>query len=291
MTSRDVVNVVQRIIKPTKVGHAGTLDPLATGVLLLCVGPATRLISVLQQSSKTYESEFLLGQTSDTDDVSGQLTEVPVSSQPSVESVKAALSAFEGSIEQTPPAFSAVKVAGKRAYALARAGQPVELKARQVQIDSVRLISYAWPKLKVCIDCGSGTYIRSVARDLGKVLGCGGLMSQLVRTRIGDFHVDDGINVEDITQETLASHLQPAVRIVRGLNQYLCNREELVLIQQGRQFAADPLRLKDLPDDSSPEWNGPSIALLSASGSLLLAIGELRGHVIQPRTVFATDSG
>ncbi|MCA9033991.1 MAG: tRNA pseudouridine(55) synthase TruB, partial [Planctomycetaceae bacterium] len=190
ITSRDVVNRVQKLVRPEKCGHAGTLDPMATGVLLVCVGPATRLISYLQDTTKVYEADFLLGQTSNTDDITGEVASVQLkASPPARKSVQAALDQMTGSIAQVPPSFSAVHVNGRRAYDLARRGEAVELVAREVQIDSIEIIRYEWPQLTVKVSCGSGTYIRSIARDLGEALGCGGLMSRLVRTRVGRFSI------------------------------------------------------------------------------------------------------
>ncbi|MEJ7590958.1 MAG: tRNA pseudouridine(55) synthase TruB [Planctomycetaceae bacterium] len=175
VTSRDVVNTVQRLIRPTKCGHAGTLDPMATGVLLIGIGPATRLITMLQDGAKTYVAEFVLGQTSDTDDSTGKVEHLPTPIElPTGEVINARLQSMTGVVSQVPPVFSAVHVDGQRAYDLARRGEAVELAAKNVEIHSIRLLNYEWPRLELEIICGSGTYIRSIARDLGKTLGCGG---------------------------------------------------------------------------------------------------------------------
>src|SRR5262245_31993777 len=177
MTSRDVVNRVQRWFpRKTKIGHTGTLDPLATGVLVICVGAATKFADVVQALGKTYRSQFRLGATSDTDDADGTMTLVPEAVPPSEASLRAALAGFVGVVEQLPPAYSALKVAGRRAHDLARRGETVELKPRPVRIDVVRLLGYEWPFADVEVDCGKGTYIRSIARDLGANLGCGGMV-------------------------------------------------------------------------------------------------------------------
>ncbi|HJZ54556.1 MAG TPA: tRNA pseudouridine(55) synthase TruB, partial [Gemmataceae bacterium] len=175
MTSRDVVNRVQKWFpRKTKIGHTGTLDPLATGVLVVCVGAATRLADFVQGMGKTYASRFRLGTTSTTDDADGEVTANPAAVPPSCEQIDAAIPAFLGNIEQVPPAFSALKVAGERAHDLARQGKDVALAARTVRIGAIRVLGYEWPWLDVEIDCGKGTYIRSIARDLGTKLGCGG---------------------------------------------------------------------------------------------------------------------
>ena len=184
VTSRDVVDMVCKAAGTKSVGHAGTLDPLATGVLVCGIGKATKLVEYVQRMTKTYRAEFTLGQTSDTDDTEGAVTPTADAVAPPTEELERALAKFRGLVKQTPPAYSAVKVAGRRAYELARKGKPVDLSPRQVLIHGVRLHRYEWPTLDVEIQCGSGTYIRSIARDLGMMLRTGGLMSKLVRTAI-----------------------------------------------------------------------------------------------------------
>ncbi len=199
VTSRDVVNVVQRALRPLKVGHAGTLDPLATGVLVVAVGPMTRLIDRVQAQGKTYVAEFRLGWTSDTDDLEGALTEVP-GPLPDRPTLDRALQQFLGEIEQIPPAYSAVKVQGKRAYALAREGRPPDLAPRTVSIRRLSLLEYHAPDLRLEIECGSGTYIRSLARDLGRAVGSAGLMTSLRRTAIGPFRVEEAIPLDRLRE-------------------------------------------------------------------------------------------
>lgn len=212
MTSRDVVNRVQQWFpRGTKVGHTGTLDPLATGVLVICVGSATKLADVVQAMGKTYRSQFRLGATSDTDDADGTVTLVPNAVSPSEELVRTALAGFVGVVEQLPPAYSALKVAGRRAHDLARRGEAVELKPRPVRIDAVRLLGYEWPFVEVEVDCGKGTYIRSIARDLGAKLGVGGLVATLRRTRVGPFHVEQGIGLELTWEEARKRLISPNI--------------------------------------------------------------------------------
>jgi len=294
VTSRDVVNTVQRLVRPGKVGHAGTLDPMATGVLLVCVGPATRLVSILQQAPKTYLAEFRLGQRSDTDDATGQVEETPNISPIAVDRIEAAVADFVGVIEQTPPAYSAVKIDGRRAYTLARQGQDVELKSRPVRIDSIDIVSYDWPLLCVTIQCGSGTYVRSIARDLGEKLGCGGLMTSLVRTAIGDFRLQDAVDPPALNEHNIAQSVLPAVRVVGHVSEYRCSEDEQVIVARGGAFDLHKPQLNrktiqaDRPADSESISKAPPVALVSACGTELLALGEIRrqGRRIQPRTVF-----
>lgn len=201
-TSFDVVNYVRRIVaahegkkpKNTKVGHTGTLDPLATGLLVLLVGKDyTRRATELTKLDKTYEVVMKLGQTSSTGDEEGEKTAVS-DTIPTPEAVLEALAAFQGQIMQVPPAFSAMKINGQRAYKLAREGQAVELEARPVMIYKNELTSYEYPYVKFTSEVGSGTYIRSLVEDLGKKLGTGAYMSDLRRTRVGQCSIADAID-------------------------------------------------------------------------------------------------
>src|SRR5262245_3651013 len=188
ITSRDAVNRAQQWFpRKTKIGHTGTLDPLATGVLVLCVGSATRLTEYVQDLPKTYETMLRLGARSDTDDADGTTTHVAGVVPPTIEVIQFVLETFIGIIEQVPPAYSAAHVSGERAHERARRGEEVTLKPRPVRIESIEVLGYAYPHLRLRIDCGKGTYIRSIARDLGDKLGCGGYVEALRRTRLGPF--------------------------------------------------------------------------------------------------------
>lgn len=173
----------------TRMGHAGTLDPLAEGVLVVAVGMATRLVEFVQQHPKEYRAVIRLGVSSDTDDAAGQLTMHASVVPPTEDEVRAALQGFVGAIAQVPPAHSAVWVAGTRAYQRARQGECVNLAPKVVRIHSLEMVDYGYPKLTAVITCGKGTYIRAVARDLGQKLGCGGHLETLIRTRVGPFTV------------------------------------------------------------------------------------------------------
>ena len=214
VTSRDVVNHVQRIVRPAKVGHAGTLDPLARGVLVVCLGPATRLIEYVQRMPKRYTGTFLLGRSSDTDDIEGEVVELDNPSQPTRAQIEAVLPELTGEIDQQPPIYSALKIAGKRAYDLARRGEAVELASRKVQVHELRVVDYRYPELRLDVACGSGTYIRALGRDLAALLGTAAVMSDLVRTAIGDFHVADAVSLDAINAETIAAALLPPTRAV-----------------------------------------------------------------------------
>ncbi len=210
VTSRWVVDrAVKAFGRKVKVGHAGTLDPLASGVLVVCVGAATRLIAYVQQQAKTYQTVVRLGAISDTLDADGAVEEVAGAADPGIEAIRAAIATQIGTIAQIPPDYSALKVDGRRAYDLARAGETVDLAARMVVVSRIDVLSYAWPKLELEIACGGGTYIRSIARDVGEALGCGGLVERLVRTRIGRFTLDEAIDPAALSSVTAPGWLRP----------------------------------------------------------------------------------
>lgn len=203
VTSREVVNVVQREARRAKVGHAGTLDPLATGVLLVCVGKATRLIDYLQRQRKTYRASFLLGRRSETEDVEGDVETLPASRIPEQPEITDILPKFVGTIRQRPPRFSALKVGGRRAYQMARRGLDFDLAEREVEIHALQLIEYSYPRLDLQIECGSGTYVRSLGRDLAIKLGTEAVMAELARTAIGPFSISESLSMEKVRRQPI----------------------------------------------------------------------------------------
>ena len=212
-TSMDVVRRVRYAAgkgsgrRRQKVGHAGTLDPLATGVLVVCLGQATKLVEGLMGQVKVYETVIDLSAFTASDDAEMPRQEVVVASPPTLEQIDAALERQTGLIEQVPPDFSAVHVDGRRAYRCARQGESLELKPRTVRVDTIERLGYDWPRLELRITCGRGTYIRSIARDLGRLLDTGGYLTALRRLSIGQFTLDraypmgrlaDGLNQADL---------------------------------------------------------------------------------------------
>ena len=279
LTSRAVVDRVARLVGRVKVGHAGTLDPLASGILVVCVGPATRLVEEVHGLPKSYRTVVLLGARSDTLDADGQIEYVEDSSVPSPDEVAAAAATLVGNVDQVPPDYSALKVGGRRAYDLARAGQCVELAPRRVRIDRIEVIRYEWPRLELAIDCGSGTYIRSIARDVGEALGCGGLVEVLVRTRIGPFTLDGAVELDRLTAESLPGLLRPAVEAVAGLPRIVLDPDQVAAVADGRRLPAGAPGLAAVPP-------GP-IALVDADGQLVaLAEADTANGWVQPRKVF-----
>lgn len=234
MTSRDVVNRAQKWFpKGTKLGHTGTLDPLATGTLVLCVGAATRLAEFVQAMGKGYTTRVLLGATSDTDDADGKVTANANATSPTEEQVHDVVRRFVGTIQQLPPAYSALKVDGKRAHELARKGAEVKLAARPVNVYRIDVTGYAWPHLELTVECGKGTYIRSLARDVGEVLGVGGLVQTLRRTHVGSFTAESGLSL-DATPEQVRANLRPMGEAVADLPRVTLDAPTGVRFRQGQ---------------------------------------------------------
>lgn len=222
-TSFDVVNYIRRMVqqngldvvalqpgqnrkKRFPTGHTGTLDPSATGLMVVLLGSYTKRAMELTKVDKTYDVTMTLGKVSTTGDQEGDITDVS-DSVPTSDALQAALAKFTGDIMQVPPAFSAMKINGQRAYALARAGKEVKLEARPARINSVVLQSYEYPTVRFLADVSSGTYIRSLVEDLGKELGTGAYMSDLRRTAVADFLLEDAVSVVGLTPELLTSRL------------------------------------------------------------------------------------
>ena len=198
-TSFDVVKKLKYALNLKKVGHAGTLDPLATGLLILCTGKMTKQIESYQNQGKEYEGTMILGQTTPSYDLETEPTEAVDISQLTEQQINEATLNFMGEVEQTPPIFSAVKVNGKRAYLHARKGDDIKLKSRLVQISRFDILSIDLPQVKFLVSCSKGTYIRSLVNDFGGQLGVGAYMSQLRRTKIGDYKVTDAYTIEELT--------------------------------------------------------------------------------------------
>lgn len=200
-TSFDVVAKIRNKLGVKKVGHTGTLDPMATGVLVLCLGKATKLAQKITGYNKEYVAEITLGATSPTDDAEGEITPFPGAKEKKTDEILTALEDFEGEIMQLPPQFSAKKVKGKRAYAMARKGQEVKLEPVKVKVHELELLDYKWPTLKLRVLSGKGFYVRSLARDLGEKLGTGGYLSALKRTKVGKYDLSQAMTIEEANEK------------------------------------------------------------------------------------------
>ena len=267
MTSRRVVDLVQRLARPAKVGHAGTLDPLASGVLIVCVGAATRLIEYVQRASKRYAATFLLGRQSPTEDIDGEVTELVDPPVPSLDEVQQAAGGLTGAIQQRPPAFSALKVAGQRAYHLARQGRHFELEPRTVTIYRLAVVGYDYPELKLDIECGAGTYIRSLGRDLALSLGTAAVMSALVRTAIGEFRLDDAFGPHELTKANWTTHLLPPIAAVGSMPRVELLAGQIRQIHSGQAIPAPPGMTPSDGEIAGVDRAGRLVAILARRGS------------------------
>jgi len=198
ITSAEALRRIKRKIGAEKIGHAGTLDPLASGILVVATGADTKKISEVVAKEKEYVAKIKFGETSETDDEEGKKTVVPVEKIPSLQEIREAVDGFLGEIEQRPPIFSAIKIAGKEAYKRARKGEKVELPSRKVLIKKIDILNYVWPILELRVVTGPGTYIRSLARDIGERLGTGGYLAELERTRVGEFTREKAVFREEL---------------------------------------------------------------------------------------------
>jgi len=204
LTSMNVCSIVRGRLKAggapkrVKVGHGGTLDPLASGVLVVLIGKATKMCDEVMAGVKGYLTTVDLSQVSTTDDLEGEKTKMVPEIIPTPAEVETACAKWVGDVMQAPPPYSAIKVNGQRAYALARKGEEVVLPARPIRIDSIKIVSYDWPMLTIDVVCGKGTYIRSLGRDIGRELGAGGMLTALRRTRVGRFTLDQAVTLDEV---------------------------------------------------------------------------------------------
>ncbi len=277
VTSRRVVDRVQRLVKPAKVGHAGTLDPLASGVLVLGIGPATRLVEYVQEMPKHYRATFLLGRTSTTEDVDGEVTELEDAVPPKRERLERIAEEMTGEIEQRPPSYSALKISGRRAYDLARAGQQVELAPRSVRIHRLQIVRYEYPELCLDVACGGGTYVRSLGRDLAEHAGTAAVMAALERTAIGRFAIADALDPQKLAPDNIAEYLLPPTLAIHGL------MAEVVVSQAQRQRIAQGLAI------GAPGVEGDRFAALDFQGHLLAILIRRSGDELRAVKNFPAD--
>lgn len=288
-TSHDVVARIRRLSGVKRVGHAGTLDPLASGVLLVCVGQATRIVEYLMDWRKSYRATVVFGAETDTEDSTGRRTGETDASGITEEVVRAALAGFVGPIEQVPPMVSAVHHEGRRLYELARKGEVVEREARQVEVYSITLVEFrpgAEPTAVLDVDCSKGTYIRTLCADIGRALGPGGYMSALVRTAVGRFRVDDALTPDQIEalkdDGRFEDAIHPADEVLTGMPAADLTPEQAERAAHGTEIPA--VQVPNLPAVGSP------VRLHDPDGRLL-GIGVVRVHrgipMLKPDKMFA----
>lgn len=276
-TSHDAVGAVRRALRTRQVGHTGTLDPFASGLLLVCVGPATRLAEYFAPLPKTYVATMRLGEATNTDDHTGEVVASSDAWRPlGREAVEAALAEQVGEILQVPPAFSAKKVEGRRMYDVARRGGVVDLPPVAVTVYAIRLISIDLPDAVFEVECGSGTYIRAIARDVGAALGVGGHLRALRRTRIGPHDVARAVPMDRLEEpERVAAALIAPADALAHLPRVVADARGEADVRHGRALPAPP----------ELHVTGP-VAIVSEGGDLL-AVGESADGIVRPRKVFA----
>jgi tRNA pseudouridine55 synthase len=277
MTSHDVVGYLRRVYGLKKVGHAGTLDPGAAGVLPVFLGPATRLIEFTADADKAYRVELTFGYATDSGDDSGKVTATRTGFVlPDAGDIAAVLAAFLGDSEQVPPMHSAIKVGGQKLYALARAGVEVERRPRPITIAAIDLLKVADPVIVFDVSCSKGTYIRSLCADIGARLGCPAVMSFLVRTRVGDFTLAAARTLEEVAAAP-AEALMPGDHAVRHLERVVLADEAAARFAHGQKLPCG-----DLAGDRP-------LAVYGRDGTLL-GIGRRTGPLLEPVKVFAPTS-
>jgi tRNA pseudouridine55 synthase len=276
-TSHDAVNKLRRLAKTRRVGHLGTLDPAATGVLPLILERATRLAQFYADSEKVYDAVIQFGWATDTYDSDGQIVGSATEVEVDAAKLEALLEDFRGKIQQVPPPISAKKIAGTPAYKLARRNLPVELKPVEVTIFSLELLGCQGPEARVKVHCSAGTYLRSIAHDLGQAYGCGAYLKSLVRTRSADFTLEDARTIEELEQlageNRLAEALIPAAQLLPQWPSQRVDRLTAGQIRQGRDFRASPFRARK---------DTPYIKALSEDGDLIAIGRALLPNVYHP---------
>ena len=266
MTSMEVVRQVKRLTGEKKVGHGGTLDPIAEGVLPICFGQATRLMEALVDGTKHYTTRIKLGVTTDTFDATGEVVSTGDASGVTAEQIEAALEGFRGVIMQVPPRYSALKQGGERLYDLARAGIAVQPEPRAVEVFKADLLEWSFPELALDVECGRGVYVRSLANDLGEALGCGGHLTQLTRVRTGPFSLAASMTLEDLERAaqdgSWSNLLWPLDAVVVQLPAVVVDASGEARVRQGRPVPTGSQK------ESTPD-HGASCRLYTAEGRFL----------------------
>ena len=271
-TSHDIVDMARRALHEKRIGHLGTLDPFAKGLLVLVVGRATRLAPFVADWPKTYEGTIRLGVTTDTDDATGKIVATAPWTTVTPVQLAEVIATFRGGYEQRPPAYSAVKIDGERAYRRARRGEVVEPAARPVEIRELEIVEAAVPDLDFRATVSAGTYLRSLARDIGAKLGCGAHLTALRRTAVGPLRVEDAVAPEAVTRE----QVRDAALLVAHMPRREVDKKERDAVIHGRPIAAAPLAESRAP-----------IAVFA--GAELIAVAERVGDELKPRVVVAAD--
>ena len=233
ITSFDVVRIMKKTLNMKKIGHTGTLDPMAEGVLPICIGKGTKFAELIMSEEKIYRAEMKLGEITDTYDLEGEVTETYDFSHVTEEEVVKVVNSFIKTYEQIPPIYSAIKVAGKRLYEYAREGKEVEIKGRKITIHNISNIEVNIPYIKFDVECSKGTYIRSLCFDIGKELNCGGVMTSLIRLKSGIFNIEDSIDLSGIERDDILNNIISIEEIFSKLNELNLNEKFSKLVCNG----------------------------------------------------------
>ena len=285
MTSHDVVAKIRKLLRQKRVGHTGTLDPAASGVLPICLGQATRVAEYLSESGKVYQADIIFGVVTDTYDTEGTIIRTASAAGLTLPQIEEALSHFLGPQAQLPPRYSAIKIQGQPAYKRARAGEDISLEPRSITITRLEIITWNPPCLTLAIECSKGTYIRSLAYDLGEYLGCGAHLGALVRTRSGPFFLSESITLEQLADaaasESVDEHLFPADKALQDYPSLLLDAASAGSVLHGMAFRYDPA----LPTSSK-------LARVYDTSGHFLAIAEWDDaqEMWRPKKVFAINS-
>lgn len=278
-TSHDVVNIVRKTLGRVKTGHTGTLDPDAEGVLPICVGKATKLADYIAADIKEYKAEITLGITTTTEDISGDVIEKRAV-ESSEEEVKSAINSFVGEYNQTPPMYSAIKVNGKKLYELAREGKEIERKTRLINIYKIRDIkALGNNKYEFYVLCSKGTYIRTLCKDIGEKLGCGGCMSDLTRTRSGNFYIEDSIKINDfkdmVSKNKLNEILLPVEKVLSNYKTVNIDSKVEKFVLNGNKISVSYIDEKDIKETK----------VVAKFNNRVVGVYEVLGDFIKPITM------
>ncbi len=285
-TSQDVCAKLRKRLNTKRIGHTGTLDPLATGVLPVCIGKATRMIEYYDRDYKTYRATMLLGTVTDTLDITGKILEMNSYEEVTEKAVREAFKAYTGVVEQLPPKYSALKVDGRRAYELAREGKDFELKSRKIEITKNEIVSIDLEEGVVRFDvtCSKGTYIRTMIDDIGRQLGCGACMTSLIRTASGFFSIDDSVDVEvlcDMSDSGIEKHVTPIDETLLSLGMIELDDKRVTAFMNGNSSYRSCYSIEEEPlfDDYYRVY----------SKDLFLGIATIENGSLVPRKVYRND--
>ena len=288
-TSHDVVAKLRGMTKQRKIGHTGTLDPDATGVLPVCLGRATKLCDLLTDKDKTYETVLLLGVTTDTQDVSGEVLDRRSTKELTETQVREAVQSFVGEYDQIPPMYSALKVNGRKLYELAREGKTIERKARRVKIYEIEILEMQLPRVRMRVTCSKGTYIRTLCHDIGEKLSCGGCMEELVRTKVSRFEIGEAYTLDEISELCREEKLQ---RVVLPVDEMFSEYREVAVkekwdsqVHNGNGFPEKAVLQKPEGESPTPEIQDKERVRVYDSRSHFIGIYEYRSKVREYRIV------